>query len=408
MAPITRGNVRMAWASIKSTRWRSFFTMFGVVVAVVPVLTILSIGEGVKRQVNSQIHALGSDLITIRPGNVSETSNPLKQFNNLSGYTTTGTLTKVDYNAVKKLKSLKQATSLSVVPGSVVINDKQARDPLVIAAEEDLPKLINHKVQYGEFFDDNDQKNVAVVGRGAAERIFGDPVPLGRAFEFRDETFIIVGVLERFNNVPLSYNTDLNNAIIIPFSSAQELAHDVPIYEILAKPSSEAHTQQAINDITTAVKQTRGGQKDFSVVTQEQNLKIVNRVLSLVTALVSGVAGIALLVSGIGIMNIMLVSVAERMHEIGVRKAIGASRRQIMGQFISEAVILSAIGGIIGIIIAFIVEYFVRLATELNPVITLNATLLVFVITLIVGVVFGSIPAFKAARKNPIDALRHE
>lgn len=144
------------------------------------------------------------------------------------------------------------------------------------------------------------------------------------------------------------------------------------------------------------------------MLTQSENLKIANRILSLLTALVSGVAAIALLVAGIGIMNIMLVSVTERMHEIGVRKAIGANRRQILGQFLWEAILLSVTGGIIGIIVSFAVQYFIRLLTTLQPVITWQSTVLVAGVSLIVGVVFGSVPALKAARKDPIEALRHE
>jgi putative ABC transport system permease protein len=165
---------------------------------------------------------------------------------------------------------------------------------------------------------------------------------------------------------------------------------------------------EAVRKANASLTKSRGGEKDFSIVTQEENLQVVNKILGQITALVSGVAAIALLVSGISIMNIMLVSVTERMHEIGVRKAIGATRRQIIGQFLSEAIILSVAGGIIGIILSFLVEYFIRLWTSLEPVITWKDSLLVLAVTLIVGVVFGSIPALKAARKDPIDALRYE
>lgn len=409
MNSVIRGDIGMALASLRSTRWRSLFTMFGVVVAVVPVLTILSIGEGVERQIHGQIHNLGSDLITVRPGVVSESDNPFKQFNNLSGYTTTGTLTEADFKVVKKVNTIRQATPLSVIPGAVTINDRTIQNTFVVATTEDLPKLINHSVQYGEFFGASDvNRRIAVVGRGTAEELFGEGVPLGRAFEFRGENFIVGGVLERFSDVPLSYNTDFNNAIIIPYSTAKDIANNAPIYEILAKPTSLNDEGVAVKDVTSVLSQSRGGQKDFSVITQAENQRIVSRILTLITALVSGVAAIALLVSGISIMNIMLVSVAERMHEIGVRKAIGATRRQIVGQFLAEAVLLSVGGGIIGVALSFVVMYFVRLATELQPVITWSAALLVLLITFAVGVIFGSIPALKAARKHPIDALRHE
>lgn len=401
----------MAIASIKNTKWRSFFTMLGVVVAIVPVLTILSIGEGVRRQVTDQINGLGSNLMTVRPGKLVTGENAVTQFNALSGYTTAGTFSEKDYEAVSKVEDVKEIAPLSIVPGAVTVNDKPVRDTFVLASTEDLPSLINHKVQHGGFFTDKEYgRRSAVIGRGAAEKIFGEGIPLGRAFDFRDDTFVVSGVLERFETAPLSFSADLNNAIIMPYPLAKTLTggEAPPIYEMLVRPESEAATAKVQKDITAALMNTRGGEEDFSVVTQAENMRVVSRILTLVTALVSGVAGIALLVSGIGIMNIMLVSVTERLHEIGVRKAIGATKRQIVGQFMSEAILLSAAGGVIGVILSFVAMYFVRLLTSIEAVITWEAVLLVAGVSLVVGVLFGSIPAIKAARKDPIEALRHE
>lgn len=410
MSALVRGNVRMAISSIKNTKWRSFFTMFGVVVAIVPVLTILSIGEGVKRQVTDQVDGLGGNRMTVRPGKLVTGENAVAQFNTLSGYTTAGTFSLKDYEAVKKVDGIKEIAPLSIIPGAVAVDDKPIRDTLVIGTTADLPSLVHQKVQHGGFFTDQEYgRRSVVIGRGAAEKIFGEGIPLGRAFDFRDDTFVVSGVLERFDSVPLSFSADLNNAIIMPYPLAQSILRESPpIYEMLVQPESEAATDKVQRDITAALRETRGGEEDFSVVTQAENMRIVNRILTLVTAMVSGVAGIALLVSGIGIMNIMLVSVTERLHEIGVRKAIGATRRQIIGQFMSEAVILSGVGGVVGVILSFLAMYFVRLFTNIEAVITWEAVFLVVGISLIVGVVFGSIPAIKAARKDPIDALRHE
>jgi putative ABC transport system permease protein len=218
----------------------------------------------------------------------------------------------------------------------------------------------------------------------------------------------LVEYSRRFDATPLSFTADLNDAIIISYPQAEELAGQVPLYEILARPRPKQDTSEAVRKANASLTKSRGGEKDFSIVTQDENLQVVNKILGQITALVSGVAAIALLVSGISIMNIMLVSVTERMHEIGVRKAIGATKRQIIGQFLSEAIILSVAGGFIGIILSFIVEYFIRLWSSLEPVITWRDSLLVLAVTLIVGVIFGSIPALKAARKDPIDALRYE
>lgn len=409
MSPALRGNVRMAWASIKSTRWRSGFTMLGVIVAVVPVLTILGIGEGVKRQITDQIAQFGTDMITVRPGAISENDNPVTQFQHLRGFTTGGTFSKEDYDAVRGNESIEHVAPLGIVPGQITLNDEQKKEAFVMASTSELPDLFDKTVRHGEFFTEDEQsRRVAVVGREAATEIFGQEIPLGRAFEFRGQTFIVRGVFEKFDIAPLSFSVDFNKAVIIPYDVATNAAGDVPIYEMLARPADGVSLQQASDAITKTLKERRGGSHDFSVLTQAENLRVANRILSLLTALVASVAIIALLVAGIGIMNIMLVSVTERMHEIGVRKAIGASKRQILGQFMWEAILLSLAGGVIGIIFSFVVQYFIRLFTQLQPVITWQATVLVAGISLFVGVVFGSIPALKAARKDPIEALRHE
>jgi len=409
MSSLIRGNFRMAIASIKSTKWRSGFTMLGVVVAVVPVLLILGIGEGVKRQISDQVTNLGSDMLTIRPGAFTRDKNVLTQFNTLSGYSSRGVFTSKDLAAVREVRLVNQVTPVSVVPGTIEVNDTTVNQPFVVGTTEEFPALINRSVQHGEFFSERDySRRVAVIGREAAEEIFGESIPLGRGFDFHGQTFIVRGILERFTTPPLSFSADFNTAVIIPHAVATELSGNSSINEILVRPVEGVSADKAAQAVTSALSASRGGSTDFSVLTQAENLRIANRILTLLTALVTAVAGIALLVSGIGIMNIMLVSVTERMHEIGVRKAIGATKRQILGQFMAESALLSTVGGLVGILLAFVIQYFTRLLTAVEPVITWQATVLVAGISLAVGIVFGTIPALKAARKDPIDALRHE
>lgn len=410
MSSVLRGNTRMAMASIKSTRWRSGLTIFGVVVAIVPVLTILGIGEGVKRQITDQIQSLGSELITVRSGPLNTTDSPVKQFSALNGYATTTPLTYKDLQVVKNSGVVDYVAPIGLVPGTVTVNDKKAPDAMVVASTQSIPDLFKQNIQHGDFFTDQQYgHNVAVIGRGAAEKIFGEGVPLGRSFDFRGETFIVRGVFQRTQATPMSFAVNLNDAIVIPYQNAKELIGQEPaISEIVTRPNGNMTPKETVDKIATDLRTAHGGEQDFSVTTQAENLKIVNNILGLLTAFVTGVAAIALLVSGISIMNIMLVSVTERMHEIGIRKAIGATKRQILGQFLTEAVILSTVGGIIGIALAFIIAHIIRVTTSLNPVITPEATLLVFIISVLVGALFGSVPAAKAAQKDPIEALRHE
>ncbi len=399
----------MAIASLRNARWRSGLTIFGVVVAVVPVLVIIGIGEGVKRQITSQIEVLGTDIITVRPGNFTAGAQPLEHINSLSGQTEYAPLSYNDYQVIQGLESVDKAAPLSVIPGEITIQDEKT-DANVFASTEDLPALLRLNVQHGDFFTDKQYgQNAAVIGRGAAEDLFGEGVPLGRAFDFRDETFIVRGVLQRSSAVPFAATSDLNNAIIIPYNNAKELMSQNPaISQIIVRADERYTTEDTVRDITKHVRQSHGGEQDFSVVTQAENLRVVSNVMTLLTALVSGVAAIALLVSGISIMNIMLVSVTERMHEIGIRKAIGATKRQILDQFMIEAVLLSAAGGLIGVVVSYGIAAILRIFTPINPIITWEAAVLVFLLSVLVGMVFGSVPAIKAARKDPIEALRYE
>lgn len=408
MSSIIRGNFRMAMASIRGTKWRSGFTMLGVVVAVVPVLLILGIGEGVRRQTVEQVASLGSNLLIVRPGIMTD-DNAVSQFTAMNGYSTSGTFTKKDFEAIQKISIVSMVAPISITPGAITVNDEPITDTFVVGTTPAFPILMNHKVRHGDFFSEKENfRRVAIVGRDAAEKIFGEDIPLGRAFDYRGETFIVRGVLEEADVAPLSFSANFNKAVLIPYDVASDLSGTSASNEFLIKPKDGVSLKDASKQVSAALETSRGGAKDFSILTQSENLRVTNKILNLITGLVTAVAAIALLVSGIGIMNIMLVTVTERMHEIGVRKAIGASKRQIMGQFMAEATLLSVVGGLIGIIVALVCQYFIRLFTSLEPVITWQMMVLVFGVSLIVGVIFGGVPALKAAKKDPIAALRHE
>lgn len=408
MSSFLRGNIRMAIASIRGTRWRSSATMFGVVVAVVPVLTILGIGEGVKRQVVEQVKSFGSDVMLVRPGDKPESgAQNLSALWQPQAY---GTFTTNDVKALENLGEIGQASPLIVAPG-LVSSDGQRKDVQVVATTPNFTDVTQYKVQYGDFFTPKDAaRRIAVIGRVAAEELFNEDASaaVGRVFEYREQTFIVGGVLERLNAPNFGGSVDLNKSIIISSEQAQNLADNAAIYQLLIRPSNGVSASRARAAATHILTESRGGQQDFYIATQAETLDSVNRILTLLATLVGGIAGISLLVAGIGIMNIMLVNVTERMHEIGIRKAIGATKRQIAGQFMSEAAVLTATGAIIGVAVSYLLMYILRVTTNLQPMITWQAAVFVASLAVIVGVVFSLIPALKAASKDPIAALRHE
>lgn len=410
MSALLRGNIRMAWASIKSTRWRSSATMFGIVVAVVPVLTILSIGEGVKRQIVEQVKSFGSDVMLVRPGEApaSEGAAGLQEFWQPQAY---GTFTENDVKALRqKPAEIGQVAPLLVVPGKVEGDDSQKPVP-VVATTANFLDVTHYDVQYGDFFEEADgARRLAVLGRHAAETLFeGDAsASVGRVFEFREETFIVGGVLERLNTPNFGGSVDINEAIIISQQQAHNLADNTAIYQLLIRPADSVPTARVKRLATLQLIESRGGQQDFYIATQAETLDSVNRILTLLATLVGGIASISLIVAGIGITNIMLVNVTERMHEIGIRKAIGATRRQIAGQFMSEAAVLATGGALVGVAMSYLVMYILRVTTQLQPVITWQAAVFVAGLAIVIGVLFSVIPAVKAASKDPIAALRHE
>ena len=412
MRALTRGNIKMALGAVRAARWRSLLTTVGIIIGVLSVVTIVSIGEGVKQQISGQINQLGKDLITVRPGNVKAggAAKTLSSLNLLSAAGSPSTLSQHDLDVVKNTANVKLAVPMSVVPGVVTAEGQQYNGGVVIGTSENAPSVLNKSVQYGEFFSADDvQKNVAVIGPNVAEQLFGSQVPLGHTFTFDGQTFIVRGIFNQFDSVPFSLDTDFNNTIFIPYTLAQQLNHSsLPIYEILAKPAQTSLTASVAQDLQRNLLSAHSGQQNFSVLKQNETLAVANNVLDLLTSLVSGIAAISLIVGGIGIMNVMLASVTERTHEIGIRKAIGATNRQILSQFLVEAAVLSLVGGIVGVVLSLLLNGAIRALTDLTPVISWQVLSAAVGVALAVGIFFGITPALKAAHKDPIEALRYE
>jgi putative ABC transport system permease protein len=412
MSSATQGNIKMAIMSLRSTKWRSALTMLGIVIGVVSVVTVVSIGEGIKHQVGAQINQLGRDLVTVRPGQLVQRNNngAINGVNIFSGLDNSGSLSNQDVQTVRGTSGVRLAVPLGIVSGSIQSGDKASNIP-VIATTSDLPAMLNQNLASGSFFgsDVSDEPNVAIIGYQAAEELYNQHAAVGHSFDFLGQTFVVRGVFNQFDTNPLSFSTDFNNAIFIPYTTAQALTrNNLQPFEILAKPADPNSTTSTVDDITANLLHAHQNQQKFTVLQQDESLTVTNNILDLLTKLIAGVAAISLLVGGVGIMDVMLVSVAERMHEIGIRKALGATNQQILSQFLMEATVLSLAGGIVGIIIAFIIDYLLHVFTSWTPFIGWQIVALATIVSLLVGIVFGSIPALKAARKDPIDALRNE
>lgn len=403
-------DVRMALAAIGAAKWRSFLTMLGVIIGVLSVVTIISLGEGVKKQLTGQVHKSGHDLITVRGGHLAaRNTNGKIQSVNLLNLFAGQNLSDEDYQTISKLPNIKSAVPFAVVTGVPVADDSVTDENAAIVATNDKAALVlNHEVAYGDFWRQNDNHaSVAVIGKRVAERLFRSNVPVGRSFELRGQKFTVHGVFQEFDANPLAPGIDYNQAIFVPYENIKKTSGTtLSPFQILVRPVDGTSPEATSASISTALKAAHGGQSDFTVLRAEDQITIADNVLNLLTALVSAIAGISLLVGGIGIMNIMLVAVSERTQEIGIRKSIGATNRQILTQFLVEAVVLSAAGGFIGILLSMLANYLMRLTTDLQPVITWPIMGIALLVAIGVGTFFGMAPAIKAARKDPIDALR--
>jgi putative ABC transport system permease protein len=405
-------NLKLALQSLRSTKWRSFLTMLGVIIGVFSVTVTVSIGVGIRQQITSQIQQLGPDLITVLPGQspTINATNVLRRVNVLPSIGT-GSFNEKDLALVGATQGVRVAVPMTSITGSVSIDGTKYDGQQIIATTPSFPNVVNQGLSAGQFYSSDDPfiNNEAVIGQNVADNLFKEQEPVGESFTINNQQFTVTGVLSQFTSSPLTPLSNYNNAIFIPFSVGASMSGNNPqIYEIFAKPNKVNQTNQTAAAINSTLSKEYGNQNNFTVLEQKQILKIANSTLNILTALIAAVAGISLFVGGVGIMNIMLVAVIERTREIGIRKAIGATNQQILYQFLIEAGILGLTGGIIGVILAVIADYVIKYFTSLEPAVNWQIIVISIGAALVAGLLFGTMPALRASRKDPIDSLRHE
>jgi putative ABC transport system permease protein len=402
------GNLKTAIASLRMNKLRSLFTMLGIIIGVSSVVTIVSLGEGFKHQIVGQTNDLGKDVLTIRPGKLVTQDASGKSNLNLLALLTISTLTPSDATAISHLPSVKAVVPIDFVTNSIKSDEKQLDNVFVAGTNPQMTSLLHSKVNYGTFFTDSDiDQNFAVIGPEVALKLFHENNPVGQTINISGQDFIVHGVLDRSATGILSVaQADFNYAVFIPFQPALDLAAGHSnILQILVQSRDPSNVDKTISQINGLLHKSHS-QQDFSVLKQSDLVDAAGGVVNIATGFITSIAAISLLVGGIGIMDIMLVSISERNREIGIRKAIGATNRQIMGQFFIEGLVLTIGGGLIGLIISLAINVLIRIYSTWQPIISVTVVLVAVGFSIVVGVVFSTIPALKAARKDPIDALR--
>ncbi|MFM9277089.1 ABC transporter permease [Paenibacillus jiagnxiensis] len=397
--------IRVSIRSIQSNKLRSFLTMLGIIIGVAAVIAMVAIGKGSSSSVTSSISGLGSNLLIISPGQSSSGGINM-------GFGSSNTLKQKDVDAISEEDSVAGAvpsasSNLQIVAGSENYNTS------VEGTGMSFLEVRSTSVQSGRFFNNyeyNNHENVAVIGSEVVTNLFpSNPNPIGERIEINQVPFSVIGVLKSQGSSGMTNNDD---RIIVPVTTAQARLGITTIRTIYASAESAEAMTQAQNEITTALRTSHGlmssEEDDFQITNQSQILETAESISSVMTTLLSGIAAISLVVGGIGIMNIMLVSVTERTREIGIRKAIGAKRGDIMRQFLIEAVILSLMGGVAGVLFGLGTAKLLEKVANLSIELTLEPTLYSFLSSMAVGIIFGVYPARKAAQLKPIDALRYE
>lgn len=391
--------LRLSFNSLRANKLRSALTMLGVIIGVFAVILLVSIGTGLKTYITEQIQELGSNLLFVIPGRVGGQRTP--------GGTQTNKLTINDAkNLDNKLHTIANIGPIIQKTATLKYTNKTDKFVSILGTTANYPEIISQvKLSSGTFFSIPQEKagsRVAVVGSTVVTNLFPGTNPIGQKTSIAGDKYIIIGVMTKRGSL---FGIDEDNSAIIPVSAAQHqfgINNVNTIYLSAKKPEFVALVKEQAKK--TLLKHLT--EDDFSIETQESALSTITSIINVLTIALGGIAAISLIVGGIGVMNIMLVSVTERTKEIGLRKALGARRNDILKQFLFEAIALSIAGGLIGIMLGVLASYI--LAIFFISVVTPWSILLAFSFSLAVGIIFGMAPAIRAARLSPIEALRYE
>ena len=395
-------NIRIALDAIRQNLVRSILTILGIVIGVGSVTLLVGIGQGVKEDITRQIDSLGVNVAFILPGKMDSHGEP-GPMNSLG----ISTLTQRDVNSLRKLPCVRLCAPVSFVFGMVGY-DYATYSTFVIATNPDLFTIIKKPLSEGVYFNSNDDNQpVCVLANEPKQNIFGSGSALGKSVQIKNKLFKVVGTLTK-EEPSLFGAGGFANMVYIPLNVSMRVFKGTQINRIIIETDPRIDPDISLEQVKRTLLANHHNQDDFTVWTQKQLMTAIFKVFNIVTALLAGISLISLIVAGIGIMNIMLVTVTERTKEIGIRKTVGAKNSDIFLQFLTEASLLSLLGGAIGVGLAEIICRIISMRTVLHPVITVGIVAMAFGVCFLTGIVFGVGPAIRASRQEPIQALRWE
>jgi putative ABC transport system permease protein len=399
---------RIAIRALIRNRLRAFLTMLGIIIGVASVIAMLAIGEGSKQKIRGQISSMGTNMVMVMP-------NMQRRGGVSLGSSSSMVLKYSDVLALRSDAASISAVSPEIRASGQVIYSNQNTQTTIYGVSEEYLSIKKLEVISGRFFNANEIKNmskVCILGQTVVENLFGAGAdPVGLSIRIKNLPFLIIGVLKDKGESGMGQDQD--DLILAPYTTVQRrLAAIDYINGIYASAISEEKSPAAISEVEEILRRTHklkeSTENDFRVMSQSELLKTVSSITDIMTYLLGAIAGISLLVGGIGIMNIMFVSVTERTREIGLRMSIGGRGKDIMKQFLGESIILSILGGMLGVIFGYLLARLAGSLMSSQAIVKTQSVVLAFIVCFVIGVFFGWYPARKAANLNPIDALRYE
>jgi len=402
--------IRIALRALQRNKLRAFLTMLGIIIGVGAVIAMVAIGQGSKKSIQDQLSSMGSNMITIRPN-----SNQTPGGGARLDISTVQTLTLDDIKAIQSQAQYVNAVSPAVQGRGQVINGPMNWSTTMQGVSPDFLTIRNWPLKEGTVFGDEDVKGatkVCLIGQTIVDNIFepGDD-PVGKTIRFNRIPFKVIGVLAAKGEN--AFGQDQDDILLAPYTTVQKrilaTQYIQTIYaSAISSDASEAATNELSQILRTSHKLTSSEADDFTVRTQAELISTFSSTSQLLTILLAAIAGISLLVGGIGIMNIMYVSVTERTKEIGLRMSIGARGVDILMQFLIEAIVISVTGGILGVVLGLLASKLITIFLSWPTLVSESSIVLSFVVCAITGIFFGYYPAQKASRLDPIEALRYE
>lgn len=408
MALLFKTHFKLARTSIKENRTRSFLTCLGIAIGVASIILILSLMGSISNLVKNEVSEIGSDLIVVRPNSTKSSINNIIEELTSSNTFQQSSLSLSDIDTISGLDNVAAVAPISTSVNTLESEKNTFTSVPILGTTPDFVKIEPLALRYGTFFTDNNKENGVVLGHTLSLALFNTiNSTVGKTVSILGEKFMVVGVLDEIEKSINFDNVDFDNALIMDVHTLDKLLGSTQIQQINIKAANTDSLAVISGSIRDKLKDSKSGDENFTVAYGDEISHPASSLFTIVSGMLALVAAISLIVGGIGVMNIMLVSVAERTHEIGIRKAVGASSRNILMQFLFEALILSIFGGIFGLILGYVFAFLVSIVTPFAPYISWEILALTLLTTLAVGIIFGIYPALKAASKNPIESLKH-